>query len=303
MKLAENELECAIERAMSSAETLGWRAELDLTAVRRGTQTVLKRSRHVGPLRVQRPFTEANGACQVYVLHPPGGVVGGDSLEVRVHATERATVLLTTPGAGKFYRSNGQWAQQTQHLVVDAGASLEWLPQESIIFDGALAASRSRIELAGDARLVWWEVTCLGRPACNEVFTYGTFSQKLEIFHEGRPVLLEHAKCAGGGAALQAAWGYQGCPVFGTLVVHPVQGAAVEALRGLLDAQLLAAEDRVALTLLPTSSADGAAPSTLVCRYLGHSAVRAKHVFTRLWEYLRPSVVGVAAELPRVWHT
>lgn len=286
---------------MSSAETSGWRAELELLAVRSGTQTVLKRSRHLGPLRVQRPFTEQSGACQVYVLHPPGGIVGGDSLHVYVHAKERAAILLTTPGAGKFYRSTGVSAQQTQHLVVDAGASLEWLPQESIVFDGAVAASRSRIELAGNAKLVWWEVTCLGRPACEEVFTYGSFSQKLELVHEGRPVLLERAKCVGGDAAQKASWGYQGCPVFGTLVVHPVPSAAVATLRGLLDARVESAEDRVALTVLP--SGDSEALSTLVCRYLGHSAVRAKHVFTLLWEHLRPSVVGVPAEVPRVWHT
>lgn len=287
---------------MSAPEIVGWRAELELTAQKSGAQTVLSRSRHMGPLRVQRPFIEHSGACQVYVLHPPGGIVGGDTLDVHVRAHKGANVLLTTPGAGKFYRSTGQLAVQSQRLVVESGASIEWLPQESIIFDGAVAASNSRVELEADAKLFWWEVTCLGRPAADEVFTRGRFSQKLEVFHDGRPLVLEHARCVGGDQALTAQWGYQGQPVFATLVAHPVTLSLLASVREVLDSHTHSIHDRFGATLLPPTSPSQAAP-TLVCRYLGPSAVRAKHVLGAVWQHLRTHVVGFGAEVPRVWHT
>lgn len=304
MNVAEVEGGCGIERGMVNGnETAGWRAELELVAVKSGGQTVLMRSRHLGPLRVQRPFIEESGACQVYVLHPPGGIVGGDTLDVQVCATRRANLLLTTPGAGKFYRSTGKLAEQGLRLRVEAGSSIEWLPQESIVFDGAVAASRSRIDLVGDAQVIWWEVTCLGRPASSEQFTRGAFSQSLELFHEGRPLLLERSRCLGGEPALAAAWGYQGQPVFATLVAHPVPPSALPAVRALLEAQTLGSNERFGVTLLPVASSGSAAATTLVCRYLGPSAMRAKHLFTLLWEHLRGLVVGLKAEAPRVWHT
>lgn len=289
---------------VDAQDTAGWRAELELTAVKSGAQTVLLRSRHLGPLRVQRPFIEASGACQVYVLHPPGGIVGGDTLDVRVQATQGANVLLTTPGAGKFYRSTGQLAQQRQRFTIETESSLEWLPQESIVFDGAVAASHSRIDLVGDARVIWWEVTCLGRPAAGELFNRGTFCQSLELFHEGRPLLLERSRCVGGEPALKATWGYQGMPVFATLVAHPVSAATLPAVRALLEAQAISSSERLGVTLLPTGPAGShAVTTTLVCRYLGPSATRAKQVLAVVWEHLRDEVVGLKAEVPRVWHT
>jgi urease accessory protein len=291
---------------VNAHNTPGWRAELELRAVRSGSQTVLQRSRHVGPLRVQRPFMEASGACQVYILHPPGGIVGGDTLDVQVYAARDSNVLLTTPGSGKFYRSTGQLARQTHRLVVESGASIEWLPQETIVFDGAVAASEARIELTGNAKVIWWEVTCLGRPASNEQFTRGTFSQNLELLYDGRPQLLDRTRCRGAEPALGAHWGYQGLPVFGTLVAHPVALELLPHVRTLLNAHSVSGEQHLGVTLLPhhsTPNAVAATFATLVCRYLGPSAAQAKHVFTSLWELLRPRVVGLNAEAPRVWQT
>ena len=102
----------------------------------RGERTVLARRRHHGPLVVQRPFyPEPNGTCHLYVLHPPGGVVGGDRLSVDVRlARGAARALLTTPAAAKFYRTQGLRAAQRLHMRVGAGSRLEWLPQENIVY-------------------------------------------------------------------------------------------------------------------------------------------------------------------------
>jgi urease accessory protein len=290
-----------------------WSARLDLEYELRGTETVLMRREHVGPLRVQRPFLEASGVCQTYVIHPPGGVVGGDILDVRVRVQEGARALLTTPGATKFYRSPREAALQKQQLYVAPRASLEWFPQETIIFDGALAAMQTHVELHESSACALWEVTCLGRPAGNQRFTSGLVNQRLEVRTERRPLLLESLLLEspplaspplesglGGAEALHAPWGFQGLPVYGTMLLHPLPkellARAREAVSELWSPR---SEHRFGASQLPYSEQQ----STIVCRYLGTSAEYCKLLFIRVWRALRPHLLGIEAEPPRVWHT
>src|SRR3569623_3774405 len=136
-----------------------WQARRELCfAIRGGRSTVTSRRQH-GPLRVQRPFfPEGAGVCHIYVLHPPGGVVGGDELEIDVAVRAGAHALITAPAAGKFYRRAGAPARQPQLLRVAAAAALEWLPRENIVFDGARAELCTRVELAEGARFIGWEI-------------------------------------------------------------------------------------------------------------------------------------------------
>ncbi len=123
----------------------GWHAELVLGFSERNGRTTLSRRAHSGPLRVQWPFYPEQQVCHVYILHPPGGIVGGDTLHIQVLVETGAQVLLTTPAANKFYRSNkGATARLRQSLTVGEGAALEWFPQEAIVFDGAYTDSRAQ---------------------------------------------------------------------------------------------------------------------------------------------------------------
>jgi urease accessory protein len=201
-----------------------------------------------------------------------------------------AHVLLTTPAASKFYRSAGASAWQGQALQVGEGAILEWLPQETIVFDGAQVENLTRVELAADARFIGWEVLCLGRPASGDMFCHGQLRQRFEIWREGRPLLLERGRWQGGGAELQARWGLQGQPVLGTMVVT---GRFDEWLPALQEG--LAAHGRgFALTQLP---------ELLVLRYLGDDAQQARGGFTAAWALLRPQLAGREAVIPRIWNT
>lgn len=285
--------------------TREWGARLNLEYELRGAQTVLVRREHEGPLRVQRPFLESSGVCQTYVIHPPGGIVGGDVLDVRVRAQAGARALVTTPGATKFYRSPGELARQEQRVSIGPGASVEWFPQETIIFDGALAELRTQVELDASSRCALWEVTCLGRPAGNQPFASGFVNQRLEVHTQGRPLLLESLRLGsptgqGDFSALRAPWGFQGLPVYGTLLLHPLPKqllattrSAVEGLWG------LHSDHRFGASELPLSDQQ----STIVCRYLGTSAEHCKMLFGRVWRALRPHLLGIEAEPPRVWHT
>src|SRR5258707_598215 len=119
---------------------VGWQADLDLSFARRGERTVLTRNQHWGPLQVQKAlYPEGKDTCHIAILHPPGGVAAGDGLNIRASLKQQARALLTTPGATKWYRSEGSCASQQVHFSLGEDAVLEWLPRESIIFDGAVS--------------------------------------------------------------------------------------------------------------------------------------------------------------------
>lgn len=269
------------------ADSSGWLAQLDLAFAPRAGRTRLVHRRHVGPLAVQRPFYPDGPVCHVYLLHPPGGVVGGDQIGIRVECSSGSHVLLTTPAAGKFYRSDGREARQTVHLHVGADAALEWLPQENIAFDGALARVQTTIELSAGSRFIGWEAACLGRPAAGESFDHGLLDLRFHCSADGRPLLIERLRLDQ--AALRAASGLRGHSLVGSLYAYPGTPGLVELLR-----EQVGDGDRWGVTLV-----DG----LLVCRALADRAGELRRLFARIWTLLRPAILDRAAVAPRIWAT
>lgn len=284
----------------------GWLASLDLVAARRGERTVLDRNSHCGPLRVQRPFYPEGGVCHVYVLHPPGGLVAGDELAIRVHCERETQLLLTTPSAGRVYCSNTQQLPQSQQVTlrVEAGARCEWLPQENIVFDRAEALNRLSVSLAENAEFTGWEVTCLGRPAANAAFNGGHLRQRWDIYREHRPLLLERTEFIGGSPQLQARWGLAGATVIGTLVTTCLD-VPVAQLREQIESVLDSKENKKSnpLTFDRPLVAVSALPELLVVRAFGQNAADVKAVFMALWHLLRRAQTGQNAAAPRIWFT
>ncbi len=271
----------------------GWAAFLQLSFAVRAGRTVIDARTHFGPLNVQRPFhPEADGTCHTYLLHPPGGVVGGDQLEIKAGVNSAARALITTPASGKFYRSGGATARQQIALRADDGAELEWLPQETIVFSGARVDSRTRIELTGNARFIGWDVVCLGRPASGERFENGRVRQCIELWRDGTPLYIERADYDATAPVMNAAWGLAGQCVSGTLLATQADVAMLEAVRA--SCATLTIEGAIAATLLR---------DTLVCRYLGPHAHEARQALQRAWEIARPAVLGKPACVPRIWST
>lgn len=271
----------------------GWAAELTLGFARRGARTELVERRHFGPLRVQRPFhPEPTGACHVYVLHPPGGVVGGDRLSLNVAVESGAHALLTTPAAAKLYRSAGARSRVLQALRVAAGAKLEWLPHENIAFDAANAELTTRVELEPGARFLGWEVLCLGRPASGERFERGDIGQRIELAIGGKLAYSERGNYGGGSDVLSAAWGLQQQPITGTFIAAGLDVS--EHVAKLRDALAVEAPGLAAVSCMGELT---------VARYLGASTEQARGCFLRLWEVLRPLVLDVPASAPRIWAT
>ena len=236
-------------------------------------------------------YPEGPEVCHALILHPPAGIAGGDELTLQVTVGEGAKALITTPGAGKWYRSNGPLARQTLDFEVAAGGVLEWLPQESIVFDRVKGHTETRVRLAGDAVFIGLDLLCLGRTASGERFTEGSLRLASRIERDGKLIWSEQGLIEGGSRLLESPVGLCGQPVTGTLLV------ASESI----DASLLAACREIRPTL-----GEGAVtrlPGLLVARYLGPSGEPARAWFVALWAALRPALAGRAASVPRIWHT
>ena len=279
----------------SPASDSGWQARLELDFARHGERTVLARRRHVGPLAVQRPFypdgpAGQGGACHVYLLHPPGGVVGGDALDIVVNAGAGSRALVTTPAAGKLYRSAGACARLSQRLRVDEGAQLEWLPQPTIPFAGVNARISTRVDLAPGGRFIGWEIVCLGRTDSGEHYA-GQLGLALELWRDGAPLWLERARYDGD-ELLVAPHGLRGFPVSGTLLASPAPAADVlAAIRVAMDAH--------GTVLAGASSVD----DVLALRVLGPQAEAVQRALVDAWALLRPALFDRPAVAPRIWAT
>jgi urease accessory protein len=270
-----------------------WKAELELSFELGEGRTRLIRRRHRGPLVVQRPFyPEKDGTCHVYLLHPPAGIVGGDELHQFFSIGEGARCVLTTPGATKFYRSALNKGSQHTAVIVGTGGVCEYLPQETIIFDGANAEIETRVTLADEATFMGWDFIYLGRPAANERFTTGTVSQRIEIMRKGKKIWFERFKICGGSPLQNARYAYARRSVFGTMVyAGRLREGLAERVRNLLS--------------LDTSSVFSISQleNVVVCRYLGEQAEEGKRIFIQAWGALRFVCEGKDACLPRIWAT
>ncbi|MFZ2306958.1 MAG: urease accessory protein UreD [Rhodoferax sp.] len=158
-----------------------WHARLTLDYTVEAGRTVARHN-HSGPLRIlQSLYPEGETICHNVLVHPPGGLVGGDTLELAVQGQAGAHGLITTPGATRFYRSDGPLALQTTHLKLEHDARLEWLPLEAICYSGCHAENRITMELAPGAELVGWDVTALGLPLAEQPFVRGMLRQHIEL--------------------------------------------------------------------------------------------------------------------------
>lgn len=271
-----------------------WEARLSLAFQRRGETTVLTSRRHTGPLRVQKPlYPEGPSPCQVLILHPPSGIVGGDQLHIDIAAEAGSQALLTTPGAGKWYRSGGAEAVQSLDFRLETEAALEWLPQETIFFDGALGKTATQVHLEGTARFFGWEVICLGRRASGERFRQGHLSLETRIRRDDTLLWLERGRLAGSDPLLDSPVGLGGKSVCATLV----------AAGTIPDSSLLDACRAVPLTESDAQGGITQLPDLLVARYLGHSSEAARQWLVRLWSVMRPALLAREAVVPRIWNT
>ncbi|GGY88982.1 urease accessory protein UreD [Pseudoduganella plicata] len=272
-----------------SVTTAAWQARLRLGFRRDGGVTRLAQREHSGPLRVQKAlYPEDPAICHAIVVHPPGGVVGGDRLAIDVHVGETAHAFLTTPGAAKWYRANGKVAHQQVTLDVAAGGSLEWLPQETILFNDAHVELDHHVTLAPDAAYLGCEILCLGRRAAGETFNTGRIGQRMSIRRGGRLLWWEQGALTPG--LQESPVGMAGASVCATLLAcgPQVPPDVLQAVRALADVPHFGATQMKYL---------------LAVRWLGDDSEAARDIMLAAWRLLRPAVLAREPADPRSWRT
>lgn len=285
------------EPALNKPLVKRWQARLNLDFKSVKGRSYLARNLHVGPLVLQKTLhPEGDAVCHGIVIHPPGGVAGGDQLTLNAHLSEEAHALLTTPGAGKWYKANGSFAAQQLEFDVDENACLEWLPQENILFDGSKVALSAQVNLAKEARFAAWEILCFGRQAQQERWTSGKMKQKLHIFREKKLIWNECAAIQPSDLALTSVIGTHGRVVSASFVVAAgaVPENVLEACRAVKPMQKLDVNARYGVTALP---------EIFSARYVGQSTQCAKAYFELLWQCLRPWYANREMLRPRIWNT
>ena len=287
-----------VETATAEAGSLGsqqrWSARLELGFASVGQRTVLAHRSHQGPLRVQKPFYPEDQVCHVYLLHPPGGMAAQDSLTYWIDLAPQSQALLTTPAAGKVYRSDGACSEVRQTLRVASGATLEWLPQETILYGGSVYAQHTELQMQRDSRVCFWDTWCLGRPAAGDSYATGTAQQTLRVTVDGVPVVVDRLAWRDADPLLQAAWGLSGHKVMAQMLLYPAdadthaQAQAVLAAHGTQPA-LWAGVTRI--------------DNVLLLRVMGDTAWRVNALMRECWAALRQAVLGHPPCRPRIWAT
>jgi urease accessory protein len=268
-----------------------WQAKLVLGFNRVNDRTVINHRQRSGPLTIQRPFYPEGDVCHAYILHPPGGVVGGDYLQLDVSVNPEAAALLTTPGATKFYRSQKDCATQYQHFKVRDGL-LEWLPQENIFFPEAHARLHTRIDLEGEHALYCgWEIDCLGRPAINEDFSPGNLTFKTDIYRHGKPLYIDRLQVSSL-FDLTNTSGLKSYPVNATMLVTSADAKALGIIQALTNTDLH--YGYAGATLFN---------DVLIIRYLGSNTAEAHQLFRHIWKKVRPLIQARPPVPPRIWDT
>lgn len=269
----------------------GWTARLELAYDYDGRRTRLCHRRHEGPLRVQRPLYPEGAVNHTLLLHPPAGLVGGDRLSLDVRVAAGAHVLQTTPGAMPVYRSIAGPARVDYRFAVDG--TLEWLPQQTLLFDGCDLHSRIQGELGPAGRLLLLDINCLGRPASAAPFDTGYADLDLRLDRGGIALFRDRLRLQADGALRQRPWGLAGSVACGTLLAYPAPAELLPPLQRRLgehqEGRLSAGATRL--------------DELLVVRGLADDGTALMGLLRELWLWLRPQVLDTPGRMPRIWST
>lgn len=282
-----------------------WFAQIELQLAFGKHGTSLSRSRHCGPLYVQKPFyPEGPELAHIYLLHPPGGIVSGDHLSIEIDATANSKALVTTPGAARIYRARDTSPLQRQQVTLRLGtaASLEWFPLETIAYSGSCVELETTIELNHGSRFIGWEITCFGLPASGEPYQHGSFQQRYKVSKNGLPLFIDSLSLSDKNSAqfFAGVAGMRGLSVSGFALFGPFDDSNVDKHES-IQAQLTRLREASIAQGFENVAAISRVGNFFVGRYLGGSTEHARKVFTAWWQILRPSLLGRTACAPRIW--
>ena len=257
-------------------------AEARASFARVGARTEPERLFETGGLRWR--FPRSSSPCQAAIVNTGGGVAGGDSYSVSLTLREGAAVEATTPSAERIYRSDGPAASIATRLVLKPRARLFWLPQETLMFEGARLERRLELDTSGEAEFIAAETLVFGRLAMGESRIDATLRDSWRVRRDGRLVFADETRLEHAGATLERKAVGAGARALSTIVASaPDIEARLPDLRAALDA---AGSD--------VESGASAFDGLIVVRLLGASS-------DRLRAALIASIVALGGRKPRLW--
>lgn len=276
-----------------------WYAQLELGFCFENSRTIMSHRKHHGPVRVQKMlWPEKTGVCHAIIVHPPAGIAGGDHLTFEIETKDQAHAVVTTPGAGKWYKTNGKQAFQHIHLHVKDQSILEWVPQETMLFDGALAHSETHIHLDNAASFIGWDMLVLGRQARAERFVQGSYYNQFKLWREHKLLVADTLYFEGEDRWLSSCLGMNNQAVMGSF-----WAAAPEKYRSsfyleqqleLIRELMMHMQAPVTLTLLD---------DVVSARFLGNDVRHCHDAFAAIRAKLRRYWFDLEEEFPRIWKT
>jgi urease accessory protein len=274
---------------------MAWRAELQLDYTLESQRTVARHS-HLGPLRILKSlYPEGDAICHNVLVHPPGGLVGGDTIDIQISVASGAHGLVSTPGATRFYKSGGHPALQQVVAHVADQARLEWLPLEAIAYNDCEGTNRAVFNLAPDAELITWDVTALGLPTSDQAFKQGHFQQHLEI----PGVWLERGNIQGADARwLNSPLGLAGQKCLANLVFACGSPIAAERAERALEAARLVIEGH---PLKLQAGITRAHPQVIVLRVMSPLVEPTMDLLKQVWATWRHTLWNLPSVPPRIW--
>jgi urease accessory protein len=257
---------------------------------------VLIENRHAGPLVVQKAiYPEGEQICHVVIVHPPGGMAGGDELTLEIDLAENSSAVISTPGAAKWYKAPRRTCRQKTTIRLEKGSTLDWLPQENIFYNATRAESVFTLQIESGATAIGWDIGLLGRQASGEQWLEGSlrFENRLET-PEGVPLWVERLRLEASDFLRKAGQGLGGFNVFGTL--WAIGCGCTAAVAEELAPQLPFETDlRAGVTTLPEG--------ILLIRGLAHEVEPLRQMMMDCWRRLRPLVHGLPSQPLRLWAT
>ena len=272
---------------------LGFKAQIEPAC------TVLHHRKHSGPVRVQKMlWPEKTGVCHAIIVHPPAGIAGGDHLTFDMTVDAHAHALVTTPGAGKWYKTNGKQAYQYINIYLNENAIFEWLPQETMLFNGANAHSKTIIHLDQAASFIGWDMLVIGRQACAEQFNEGAYSNQFRLFRNQTLLVADTLNFKGNDRWLNSCLGMNGQSTMGNFwAVPPTKyrtSIYLDEHIDLIRELIMRMNVPVALTLLD---------DVICARFLGHDIRQCHDAFAAIRAKLRRYWYNLEEEFPRIWRT
>ena len=276
-----------------------WYALLELGFVFDQNRTILKHRKHFGPVRVQKMlWPEKTGVCHAIIVHPPAGIAGGDHLTFEISVDAAAHALVTTPGAGKWYKTNGKKAFQYINIQVESEAIFEWLPQETMLFDGANANSETCIQLAQSASLIAWDMLVLGRQARHEKFSHGYYKNQFKLLRNNQLLVADTLFFQGGDRFLSSCLGMNHHVVLGNFWAVPPEKLREHVV---LDEHIMLLRELIVRTGISVTLSR--LDDVICARYLGDDVRECHDAFAALRARLRKYWFDLEEEFPRIWRT